>query len=78
MSASKYKRLFKEIEGITPNNFFKREKIVLAHKLLCSGSYGSVIQLAYDLNFTRVDYFSKEYFKIFGRNPSEDLVLNSK
>ncbi|GIQ59504.1 hypothetical protein Flavo103_26400 [Flavobacterium collinsii] len=77
MSASKYKKLFKEIEGVTPNDFFKREKIVLAHKLLCSGSYNSVIQLGYDLNFTRVDHFSKEYFKFLGRSPSEDLVVKN-
>ncbi len=74
MSTSKYKRLFKEIEGVTPNDFFKREKIILAHQLLCSGSYDSVVRLAYDLNFSRVDYFSKKYFKVFGRNPSNDLI----
>lgn len=74
MSSSKYKKLFKEIEGVTPNDFFKREKIILAHQLLCSGSYNSIVRLAYDLNFTRVDYFSKKYFKVFGRNPSEDLT----
>ncbi|WP_291286728.1 helix-turn-helix domain-containing protein [Flavobacterium sp.] len=78
MSASKYKRLFKEIEGVTPNDFFKREKIVLAHKLLCSGSYNSVVQLGYDLNFTRIDHFSKEYFKFLGRSPAEDLVVKNK
>ncbi|BFM45202.1 hypothetical protein CFS9_38430 [Flavobacterium sp. CFS9] len=77
MSSSKYKRLFKEIEGVTPNDFFKREKIILAHQLLCSGSYNSIVRLAYDLNFTRVDYFSKKYFKVFGRNPSEDLIIKN-
>ncbi|WP_202701986.1 helix-turn-helix domain-containing protein [Flavobacterium sp. UGB4466] len=77
MSTSKYKRLFKEIEGVTPNDFFKREKIILAHQLLCSGSYDSIVRLAYDLNFTRADYFSKKYFKVFGRNPSKDLIEKS-
>ncbi|WP_124020579.1 helix-turn-helix domain-containing protein [Flavobacterium tructae] len=78
MSTSKYKKLFKEIEGVTPNDFFKKEKIILAHQLLCSGSYDSIVRLAYDLNFTRVDYFSKKYFKVFGRNPSEDLIEKCK
>lgn len=78
ISPTKYKRLFKLTQGITPHDFFNREKFLLAHKLLRNGSYESVVELAYDLNFVRVDYFVKRYFDFFGRKPSEDLLVKEK
>lgn len=74
MSVSKYTTLFKKMFTSTPNNFFIKEKMVLANKLLKSGDFDSLVHVSKELNFCSLSYFSSKYFRQFGRKPSEDFV----
>lgn len=77
MSVSKYTSSFKRIFANAPNHFFIREKMILANKLLKSGSYDSLIDVSKELNYCTLSYFSLKYFKQFGRKPSDDFVKNT-
>jgi AraC-like DNA-binding protein len=73
MSESKYKMLFKKRFNTTPNNFFITEKMILANKLLQSGDYNTLTEVLYELNYTKLSYFTSKYFEIFHKKPSEDF-----
>ncbi|OXA89536.1 helix-turn-helix domain-containing protein [Flavobacterium hercynium] len=74
MSASKYKSLFQKIEKTTPYIYFVRNKMLLARKLIKSGSYLSIKEVVCELNYKRKDYFSVRYYEYTGRKPSADFV----
>lgn len=74
MSESKYKILFKKCFNDTPNNLFIKEKMALARELLQSGKFTSLTDVIYELNYTKLSYFSSKYYEIFQRKPSEDFI----
>lgn len=74
MSESKYKILFRKCFNDTPNHFFITEKMNLAKKLLQSGKFISLTDVIYELNYSKLSYFSSKYYEIFTRKPSEDFV----
>lgn len=74
MSESKYKGLFKKHFDNTPKNFFIKEKIKLAQKLLKSGEYSTLTTVMYELNYTKLSYFCTKYFEVLKRKPSEDFI----
>ena len=74
MSESKYKMLFKQCMDITPNYFFINEKMKYAQKLLQSGNYTSLTDILYEFNYSKLSYFSSQYYKYFNRKPSQDFV----
>lgn len=74
MSESKYKILFKKCFNDTPNNLFIKEKMLLAQQLLQSGKFSSLTDIIYELNYTKLSYFSSKYFELFHKKPSEDFV----
>ena len=74
MSESKYKILFRKCFDSTPNNFFIAEKMKLAKELLQSGKFTSLTDVIYELNYTKLSYFSTKYYEIFQIKPSEDFV----
>lgn len=76
MSESKYKILFRKIYSNSPNNYFISEKMNLAKILLKSGEFHSLTDVVYELNYTKLSYFSSKYFEFFKRKPAEDLVKN--
>ncbi len=73
MSTSKYKSLFKVICNSIPNQFFIREKLNLANKLLKSKKFSSTEEIFLILNYSRKYYFSMQYFRYFKRKPLEDF-----
>lgn len=73
MSASKYKMLFKRQFNNSPNNFFIKEKMLLANQLLQSGDYTSLTEVIYELNYTKLSYFTSKYYDFFHKKPSEDF-----
>ena len=73
MSPSKYKMLFKRRFNTSPNNFFIKEKMLLANKLLQSGDYHTLTEVIYELNYTKLSYFTTKYFDFFHKKPSEDF-----
>lgn len=78
MSPSKYKVLFKKILKDTPNSFFLDEKLLVARKLLESGDFNSVSEVAYELGYNKPGYFSGVYKKKYGILPGEVLVKASE
>jgi len=74
MSESKYKKMFKKCFNNTPNNFFITEKMHLAKELLESGEFHSLTDVVYELNYSKLSYFSSKYYELFKRKPSEDLI----
>lgn len=76
MSGTKYKILFKKILKESPNNFFSNEKLLLGQKLLQSGDFKNVNEVAYELGYSNPGYFTKIYKKLFAVSPREIFVKN--
>lgn len=74
MSVTKYKSLFKKMYVGTPNQFFIREKMILANELLKSENFDKLSDIAHELNYLKLNKFSLTYFQQFGRMPSEDFI----
>lgn len=74
MSGSKYNRLFRKIFKTSPNSFFLQEKLLLARELLKSGRFSTIYEVAYELGYSKSDYFSATYKKKFGQLPNKDFI----
>lgn len=74
MSESKYKILFRKCFDTTPNNFFIHHKMILAHKLLKSGEYYTLTEILYELNYSKLSYFSTKYYETFKRKAADDFI----
>ncbi|OXA75161.1 AraC-type DNA-binding protein [Flavobacterium aquidurense] len=74
MSESKYKILFKKCFNDAPNRLFIKEKMTLANTLLKSGKFTTLTDVIYELNYTKLSYFSSKYYELFHRKPSEDFI----
>ncbi|MBS7254292.1 helix-turn-helix domain-containing protein [Flavobacterium branchiicola] len=74
MSESKYKMSFKKSLDMTPNNFFIKEKMSLGRNLLKSGKFHTLTEIMYELNYSKLSYFSSKYFELFGCKPIDDFV----
>lgn len=75
MSITKYKSLFKKMFVDTPNNFFIREKMILANQLLKSGEFETINDVMKYLKYKKISYFNSKYFMQFGKRPLDDLHL---
>lgn len=73
MSISKYKGLFKKMYIDTPNNFFIREKMLLARVMLKSQKYKSLTDVIHQLGYSKLSYFSSSYYKHFKRRAIDDF-----
>lgn len=69
MSLSKFKVLFKEITGTTPNLFFMNNKLHRAKELL-EGRQLTILQISDRLHFGNTSYFGAKFKKFFGISPS--------
>ncbi|WP_281234802.1 helix-turn-helix domain-containing protein [Flavobacterium gelatinilyticum] len=76
MSESKYKLLFKKCFKDSPNSFFITEKMKLAQLLLQSGNYHTLTEVIYELNYTKLSYFSSKYQEICKAKPTAHFVKN--
>ena len=74
MSVTKYKSLFSKLFVTTPNNFFIRQKMILANELLKSENFVELSDVAHKLNYTTTSKFSSAYFKQFGKKPVDDFI----
>ncbi|OME29931.1 AraC family transcriptional regulator [Paenibacillus odorifer] len=63
-------RLFKQQIGVPPIQYITRKKITKAKELL-RGTQSSVGEIAHDLGFSELYYFSKQFKKNVGLSPSE-------
>ena len=71
-SVSHFTRLFRRAIGCSPGEYITRVKIREAQMLLCS-SRQSVTEVAYHLNFSNPNNFSRTYKRILGHPPKDDL-----
>nr|WKN34836.1 AraC family transcriptional regulator [Tunicatimonas sp. TK19036] len=69
-SYSSFRKLFKQYTGIAPYQYFLDLKIVRAKELIASTDK-SVKEMAYELGFDSIHYFSRLFKKKTGVSPSE-------
>lgn len=74
MSVSKYKLLFKKLFSDTPNNYFIKQKMMLAKVLLKSGKYNSIVEVMYELSYIKSSWFMNKYQAFYNKKPSQDFV----
>lgn len=74
MSTSKYADAFKIIYRYAPQQFFIREKLSVAKKMLKSGGYRTIKSIAFDLGFGSVFNFSRLYFLRFRVLPKDHFI----
>ena len=70
MSVSVLYRKVRSLTGMTVNDFMKTIKMQMALQLLESGAY-QVNEVALMVGYESVRYFSNEFKKIYGKNPSK-------
>ncbi|WP_306353852.1 helix-turn-helix domain-containing protein [Flavobacterium sp. '19STA2R22 D10 B1'] len=72
MSATKYKKLYKKVTGLNPNEFYLKNKMELAKELLESGNH-SISEVVEQLNYTSVSYLAKLFKDTYGILPKDYL-----
>lgn len=60
----------KAITGTTPNLYIRKIRLEIAKDYLENGTYQTVKEVANQIGFQRVDYFSNLYKKEYGKMPS--------
>lgn len=75
MSGTKFKQLFAKIFGTSPNSFFISKKMDYAKEMLLSGRY-KVTEVAYELAYSNLGFFTKQFKKKFGQLP-KDIIPSS-
>lgn len=72
MSAPVLYRKLNAITGLSLNNYVKNYRLNKAKDLLISAM--NISEVAYAVGFSDRKYFSKEFKKLFGQNPSEYVI----
>lgn len=73
MSVSNFSFKFKNIVGITPNNYLRNLKLTEAEKLI---KRKSVTQVASDLGYDNISHFINLFKKNYGLTPKQYLLKN--
>ena len=74
MSVSKFKVVFKQAFGCSPNKYFVKEKLRLAESMLMSGSYRNVNEVAYELGYNKPGHFAYLFKRFFINKPSDVFI----
>jgi AraC-like DNA-binding protein len=74
MSQSKFKILFQKCYNSTPNSFFVQKKMEYAYTLLQSGNYNKLLEIVYELSYSKTGYFTSKYTEIYGHSPADDFI----
>lgn len=75
MSLSKFKRLFKQVFGITPYQYHLANKMEKSMETLKEKSY-SISEIGFLMGYSNLSQFSKAFKNHFGVLPSEVNVKN--
>ena len=70
MSHSKLYRRVKSVSGLTVNAFIRYIRMRKAAELFIHSDM-NINETAFEVGFSNVKYFQKQFFKLFGMNPSE-------
>lgn len=76
ISQSTLERRFKQILDITPLEFIRKKKLILAAQLLQSGE--SVLQTGLNLGYSDNSYFIQIFKKYYGCTPYKYKLINKK
>jgi len=71
MSSSTFHRYFKEVTAMSPLQFQKQLRLQKARELLRDSS--GVTEVAYQIGYESSSQFSREYSRMFGASPREDM-----
>jgi signal transduction histidine kinase/DNA-binding response OmpR family regulator len=66
-------RKVKLLTGYTPVQLIKEIRLIKAKSFLENQQINSVAEAAYKVGFTKVQYFSNQYIKRFGKKPSDSF-----
>ena len=69
MSETKFKKIFKKVTGMTPNNYHLTHKLKKAKELLENKTY-SISEVSDQLQFSSYSYFIFKFRKYFGVSPN--------
>ncbi len=72
MGISTLHRYFKEVTGMSPLQYQKQIRLQEARNLLILKS-GNVTEVALKVGYESTSQFSREYSRMFGRSPKEDI-----
>jgi AraC-like DNA-binding protein len=61
----------------SPQRFFTKEKLSLAHNLLQKGTFASIKDVALELGYNKAGHFASAYKKAFGSLPGDVCVRKS-
>lgn len=73
LSRSQFYRKVKEYTGMPPGSFIREKRLLEAKKILEGGMFPTVKEVAHQVGYCRMDYFSKLFRERFGKLPSEVL-----
>ncbi|MFK7933901.1 MAG: helix-turn-helix transcriptional regulator, partial [Saprospiraceae bacterium] len=73
MSERAFYRKVKEETGYSPNHYLRKIRLQTARQLLLSGKFLQVQEVAHQVGFRKVSYFSQLFEKTFGKKPIEYL-----
>lgn len=74
MSPTKFKVLFRKYFNNTCKKMFIQEKMNLAYKMLQSGQYNSITDIADEMQYNQLQHFTLKYLEIFKKKPSDDFI----
>lgn len=73
MSERAFYRKIRQETGYTPNHYIRRIRLQTAKELLVSGEYENVKEVANQVGFAKVSYFSQLFEQTFGKRPANLL-----
>ncbi|WAI81761.1 MULTISPECIES: AraC family transcriptional regulator [Achromobacter] len=77
LSVSAFHRHFKTVTALSPLQYQKRIRLLHARSLLFSGQ-GNATSVAFGVGYESPNQFSREYSRLFGLPPSQDLAKATK
>ena len=73
LSERQLRRKIKAKTGLTPNQYFRCIKLDMARSFLETRRYQTVAEVAHQVGFSNVHYFSKLYLAQYGKKPIDYL-----
>ncbi len=74
LSERQFRRKMKSLTGLSPVEYVREIKLNHAKRMLETGKYQGIAEVAYKVGFSDPGYFSKMYKKRFGHSPLEEKV----
>lgn len=76
LSLTAFRRHFRSITSVSPNQFQKQLRLAEARRLMMSSGY-SASRAAFEVGYLSASQFSREYARMFGSPPRKDLSRSS-